>query len=239
MLPVYRTSEGVENLENNYNTFEECKIIFKQNGIVLMFSEGNCINEWHLRPLKKGTARLSVSAWEEGIPLKVLPVGINYSSFRKFGKNVFINFGSVIKSDLVIENTDGKKFNAFNEVLKKELEHCVFEIDKNDIMAQQKLLIQQTGILKIILFFPAVAGWIIHAPVYYLLKAITIRNMRHPEFFDAILTALIVMTYPFFLIIFFVAVYSITGHLLSLFCFLVLPFFAWSYVQLKKQLDNT
>ena len=73
MFPVYRVSEGVENMDENYKTFDQCKEIFKQNGIVLIFSEGRCINEWHLRPLMKGTARLAISSWEEGIPLQVLP----------------------------------------------------------------------------------------------------------------------------------------------------------------------
>jgi 1-acyl-sn-glycerol-3-phosphate acyltransferase len=74
MFPVYRVSEGVENLNSNYETFESCKNLFRKNGIVLIFSEGKCINEWHLRPLKKGTARLAINSWEENIPLQVLPV---------------------------------------------------------------------------------------------------------------------------------------------------------------------
>src|SRR5690606_551874 len=82
ILPVYRVSEGVENLSSNYDTFSACKEIFKKNGIILIFSEGRCINEWKLRPLKKGTARLALNSWDNNIPLKVLPVGINYSSFR-------------------------------------------------------------------------------------------------------------------------------------------------------------
>ena len=53
ILPVYRTSEGVENLSENYKTFDACIRIFKSNGIVTIYSEGKCINEWHLRPLKK------------------------------------------------------------------------------------------------------------------------------------------------------------------------------------------
>ena len=93
MLPVYRVSEGVENLEHNYTTFDACEKLFEKNKIVLIFSEGRCINEWHLRPLKKGTARLALTAWQHNIPLKVLPLGINYSSFRKFGKNMHLNFG--------------------------------------------------------------------------------------------------------------------------------------------------
>ncbi len=59
MLPVYRISEGAENLEHNYTTFNDCIEIFKQKGIVLMFSEGRCVNEWHLRPLKKGDCKIS------------------------------------------------------------------------------------------------------------------------------------------------------------------------------------
>ena len=84
ILPVYRTSEGVENLGINYETFTACRKIFDQKGIVLIFSEGRCINEWHLRPLMKGTARLAFSSWNEnlpagrqGIPLEVLPVAIS------------------------------------------------------------------------------------------------------------------------------------------------------------------
>src|SRR5690606_1985030 len=99
MLPVYRFSEGVENLGTNYETFEACREIFKNNGIVQVFSEGLCINEWKLRPLKKGTARLAISSWDDGIPLTIIPVGINYSSFRRFGKNVYINFGKTITQE--------------------------------------------------------------------------------------------------------------------------------------------
>jgi 1-acyl-sn-glycerol-3-phosphate acyltransferase len=51
ILPVFRISEGAENLNTNYDTFAKCREIFKQNGIVLIFSEGLCINEWKLRAL--------------------------------------------------------------------------------------------------------------------------------------------------------------------------------------------
>src|SRR5690606_20270990 len=102
ILPVYRVSEGVENLSSNYDTFNACIELFKQNGLVLIFSEGKCINEWHLRPLKKGTARLAMSCWKQQIPLRVLPVGINYSSFREYGKNISLYFRTPIKSDMLV-----------------------------------------------------------------------------------------------------------------------------------------
>jgi len=122
MLPVYRVSEGVENLENNYTTFDACQNIFESGGIVLIFSEGRCINEWHLRPLKKGTARLALTAWSQNIPLRVLPLGINYSGFRTFGKILNLNFGNFITAkDLNAENTSGKAVNEFNEKLHQQL----------------------------------------------------------------------------------------------------------------------
>ena len=40
LLPVYRTSEGVENLAGNYSTFNRCKEIFKQNGTEFETIEG-------------------------------------------------------------------------------------------------------------------------------------------------------------------------------------------------------
>jgi 1-acyl-sn-glycerol-3-phosphate acyltransferase len=123
LLPVYRVSEGVENLEENYKTFDLCKEIFRQNGIVLIFSEGRCVNEWHLRPLKKGTARLAISSWEDGIPLRVLPVGINYSSFRKFGKNIQLFFGEFITAaDTAADNGHGKSIQSFNSNLLQQLQ---------------------------------------------------------------------------------------------------------------------
>ena len=155
ILPVYRTSEGVENLDTNYKTFDACKEIFKRKGTVLMFSEGKCINEWHLRPLKKGTARLAISSWQDDIDVKVLPVSINYSSFRRFGKNIFLNFGSIIsKKNIDINESDGKKHQAFNDKLRQELQHSIFEIQKEDKQLQEKLLVIKPAMIFKILFQP-------------------------------------------------------------------------------------
>jgi 1-acyl-sn-glycerol-3-phosphate acyltransferase len=168
MLPVYRTSEGVENLGINYETFDDCKNIFKKDGIVLIFSEARCINEWQVRPLRKGTARLAFSSWDENIPLEVLPVGINYSSFRRFSKNVFINFGEVItKHDFDLNHADGRRYQSFTNKLQGQLQQVVFEIDKNDIQKQKQILEKQPSLFtKIILFIPAAIGWLLHAPIY-------------------------------------------------------------------------
>ncbi|MBK6935625.1 MAG: 1-acyl-sn-glycerol-3-phosphate acyltransferase [Chitinophagaceae bacterium] len=154
ILPVYRTSEGSENLNENYKTFEACTYKLKENAIIKIYSEGLCVNEWHLRTLKKGTARLAIRAWEEGIPLKVLPAGINYSSFRKFGKNVFLNFGEFITiQDMNFNGTDGLRHQQFNCKLQEQLSRLVYEIDENDIFMKKKILTVPQNITKRILLF--------------------------------------------------------------------------------------
>jgi 1-acyl-sn-glycerol-3-phosphate acyltransferase len=239
MFPVYRVSEGVENMEENYRTFDLCKNIFKKNGIVLIFSEGRCINEWHLRPLKKGTARLAISSWEDGIDLEVLPVAINYSSFKKFGKNIKLSFGDMItKEDIDYKDTHGNAIKQFNETLKAQLNKYVFEIEKSDKATLHKTFyVDQSLVKKILLFIPALIALLAHAPLFYFTKWLGNYLIKEDGHDDAKLVAFLFIFYPVFLIIASVLLYVFTQSLLSFSSLLVLPFTAWAYVQLKKQLD--
>lgn len=239
LLPVYRVSEGVENLEENYKTFDYCKEIFKQNGIVLIFSEGLCVNEWHLRPLKKGTARLAISNWEDGIPLKVLPVGINYSSFKKFGKNVKLFFGEFIAADDIESNNGhGKNIQSFNSNLLQQLQPFVFEIDQKDKLGLHKYLyVQQPLLKKIILFFPSALGWLLHTPLFYPIKIIVKNAAFESDHYDSIIVGILLMVYPIYVIIISLIAVAITQQWLCLLLLLIFPFTAWAHVQLKKQLD--
>jgi len=239
MFPVYRVSEGVENMEENYKTFELCKNIFKKKGIVLIFSEGRCINEWHLRPLKKGTARLAISSWEDGIDVKVLPIAINYSSFKKFGKNIKMFFGDIItKEDIHYKDSHGNAIRQFNETLKPQLSNNVFEIDSNDkATLHHAFYVPQSPVKKILLFLPAVFGSIIHAPLYYFTKWMGDTLIKEDGHDDSKLIGFLFILYPVFLLLISLLLFYYTGSWLSFLSLLVLPFTAWAFVQLKKQMD--
>ena len=240
MLPVYRVSEGVENLDENYKTFDACKKIFKQNGIVLIFSEGRCINEWHLRPLKKGTARLAISSWEDGIDLKVLPVGINYNSFKKTGKNVKLFFGEPITENTIdYKDSHGKSIKAFNDKLEEQLKSFVFEIGADDKQKLKKhFFVPQPVFKKILLCIPAIAGLLIHAPLHFLLNFLNKKIVREEGHFDSVMVGLLLLGYPLFLFLVTAIVFCFTGSWYSLLLLPVLPFTAWAYIQLKPQLDR-
>jgi len=240
IFPVYRSSEGVENLSGNYETFAECIRLFREEGVVLIFSEGKCINEWHLRPLRKGTARLAVKAWEDNIPLQVLPVGINYSSFRRFGKNMFINFGNLISADVLDGAlSDGQKNAVFNKRLRAELESLVYEIGQNDKDEQhQQLSVAQHPLKKIVLFLPAIAGLLLHAPLYLPVRQWVRKKFNHNDHYDSMIGGVLILSYPVYLVILLLIAFWLWPSPWIFAGLLVLPFCAWAYVQLKPQLDK-
>jgi 1-acyl-sn-glycerol-3-phosphate acyltransferase len=236
LLPVYRTSEGVENLEYNYTTFTACKNVFRKGGIVVIFSEGRCINEWRLRPLRKGTARLATNTWEDNIPLTVLPVGLNYSAFRTIGQNVFINFGQPVdKDEVMAHRTDGKMFLTFNEQLRSQLEDLVVEIDPSDGKARKEKLFIPVPLSKtVLLAVPALAGFLLHAPLYFTAKAVT-QTYFDNDHFDSVLISLLMLAYPPLLLLGCISIGILVSWITALAAFILIPFTAWSFVQLKPQ----
>ena len=236
MLPVYRISEGQENLEQNYDTFDKCRDIFKNNGIVLIFSEGRCVNEWKLRPLKKGTARLAMSCWQDDIALKVLPLGINYQSFTRFGKNVTLNFGTAITEEEISEaNGYGNTIATFNGHLRSQLSELVVECHPPDANTlRHKFQIKQSTSTRILLAAPALAGCLVHALFYFPIRQFSKAALKGNDHYDSVLVGILFLLYPFYLLLSALAIHSIFGGYwwLAVFSF---PLLAIACVQLKKQ----
>lgn len=239
MFPVYRLSEGAAHLEENYNTFDECLEVFKKNGVVLIFSEGKCINEWQLRPLKKGTARLAIQAWDAGIDLKVVPLGFNYSSFTAFGKNVHLNFGDAITKQhfsFSQEESFGTKIQHFNTVLKAQLEKLVLKIrPAADVEIKQVFEVKISSFKKILLAIPAAVGFMIHAPLYIPIQKWAHKNFGKIDHYDSVVVGALFLLYPLYMLLIGVAISFFTASFWWLFVFAVMPFCAWSYVQVKRQ----
>jgi 1-acyl-sn-glycerol-3-phosphate acyltransferase len=236
LLPVYRTSEGVENLEHNYTTFSACRETFRKKGVVLIFSEGRCENEWHLRPLKKGTARLATTAWEQGIPLKVIPTAFNYSSFKNFGKDLHLYFGDAIPAiNVMEEESHGKMLLAFNEQLREQLGKMVYEIppgEKKQVRKKFGIGIRPSFYL---LALPAFAGWLLHAPFFYAVKFFVWKKFRASGHFDSVMTALLMLLYPLYLAIMAILAGIFISALAAPVAMVLLPFTAWCCVQAKFQ----
>ena len=236
ILPVYRLSEGVENLNTNYRTFEQCREIFKKNGIVLIFSEGLCVNEWKLRPLKKGTARLAISCWAEGIDVKVLPTGINYHSFHEYGKIVRLHFGNLIDKKILKDyELKGNNVKHFNGELQKELFELVDEFQPEDIPSIRKRYELTVSKKNQFLFtIPAIIGKWIHAPLYIPIQFISQKKAAAFGHYDSVLIGLLFLLYPLYLSMISILIYHYTNSCYWIIPWFLLPLLAWLFVQNKK-----
>ncbi|MBX2945820.1 MAG: 1-acyl-sn-glycerol-3-phosphate acyltransferase [Cyclobacteriaceae bacterium] len=96
-IPVYRKQDITDNRdEKNLSAFQKCFEFLTGGGILLVFPEGNSINERKLRPIKTGTARIALGVEQQQdfkLPLKLLPIGLNYSNPTRFRESVEINIG--------------------------------------------------------------------------------------------------------------------------------------------------
>lgn len=235
MLPVYRISEGSKNLHHNYDTFGKVNDLLANGKIVLIFSEGLCKNEWHLRPLKKGTARIAFTAWQNNLNVGVLPAGINYSSFYRFGKDVILNFGNSIKAEIFCENSPGTEIKKFNAILKDELSQLVFEIGKENLIKRKKIFgTPSSAFKKALLLLPAVVGYILHAPLYFIASSL-IKNKADVHY-DSIMVGIFFLTYPIYILLITFLAYFISRDPFTFTLLVIMPLTALSLLHYRNVL---
>ena len=128
----------------------------------------------------------------------------------------------------------GKTIITFNQKLKHQLEMLVFEIDNDDKQKHKDLFhIEHSFLKSLLLFIPAVIGFIIHVPLYLAIH-IAIKN-KAEDHYDSITTGLLFFVYPFYIIIITAAALFIFKSWSVLILFILVPFTLWSYIQLNSK----
>jgi apolipoprotein N-acyltransferase len=89
-----------------------------------------------------------------------------------------------------------------------------------------------------LLAIPASIGWIIHAPLYLPIKYWVHKKYNDTGHLDAMQIVLPLFIYPFYLLfVTFLLFITLNSYWVFL-LIIILPFTAWSYVQVKGQLDD-
>ena len=188
LIPVFRSSEGGsrDNLANNDQTFEECQEVFRKNGIVVIFVEGICLNQTELLPLKKGVARIAQQAWtnpEIGDKLVIVPTGLWYSSFSKFGKDVALRFGKpIFRQDMPPLSEPIAR--ALNQVLDTELRPLIVPFVRDSSVRLQVQI-----------------GRMINFPVNALCQSVARKFTHKTVFYDSVLFGLLMVLWPIYWIL--------------------------------------
>lgn len=145
ILPIYRRSEGVENMPKNESTFATCIDFFRKKRAVIIFAEGLCIQEKRLRKLKKGTARLALeSECDNNVPVAVVPVGVNYVHFDSYREEAMIHVGDELdlsEHKEIYKEYPSKAVLNLTKDLELKLSELVLQIlpRENDALAEKIL----------------------------------------------------------------------------------------------------
>lgn len=236
LIPVFRGTEGRQYVKKHGETTQEAYDALKTGGNVIVFSEGICKNEWNLRPLGKGTARIAYQTWYGENPLnymRVMPTGLNYEHFRGPGKRVVLNFGNEIKqSDIQTSPDEYEKWlREFTELLDERMKNTLLSIS-NDLPVEvqqeavkayfdQKAPVgkNKNPLLRVL----GVVGRFIHKPLYTLFERKTAKLTARTVFYDSVLFGLLLYLYPVIVIVISLIVGFLLGFEAAILCFFVLP----------------
>lgn len=240
LIPVFRGSEGRQYLKNHDVTAQESHDALKQGDAVVVFSEGICVNEWRLRPLGKGTARMAYKIWygDDALKsMKVIPTGLNYENFRGPGKRVFLRFGEAIGCDDIQTSPQEyeKWLREFNDILDRKMNAEILTIPAEASIADRDRQLSE--------FFNKCAppknesnvalgaiGWIgrmIHLPLYSFFRNKTAKLTARSVFYDSVLFGMLMYLYPLVVVLLSIIVAVLAGWQVGLGLFVGLPLLAW------------
>jgi 1-acyl-sn-glycerol-3-phosphate acyltransferase len=227
MIPIYRIRDGKDKLSLNDETFIKSVEVLRNNGLLLIFVEGFCEHQTELQlPLKKGAPRILQSCWQEGIPAKVLPVWLEYSSFWSFGKTIDIRLGNLFGQEIAEDINAASCITKINAVSTAQLLH----LSKDQAFKKH----QTPEIIRWLLLLPAMLGAIFHAPLFLPINAFAKKVSKANVHFDSIMLAGLVFFYPLYLAVITLLLFSSTGQWWSFLTLLIFPLLAKAYLLWKK-----
>jgi 1-acyl-sn-glycerol-3-phosphate acyltransferase len=239
LIPVFRGSEGRQSVKNLDVTTQESLAAMRAGDAVVVFSEGVCVNEWKLRPLGKGTARMAYQAWysDESLrDMQVIPTGMNYEHFRGTGKRVSVRYGEPINRDEITSNHEDyeKWLREFNDILQERMNREILTLPaeltaeerknamneffgKHSIPSKGNILFRYVGWL----------GRLIHRPLYHFFTRKVAKMTHKTVFYDSALFGLLVYVYPTIVTILAIIVALVAGIKAGVALFVLLPLLAW------------
>ena len=227
MIPIFRIRDGKDKLALNDETFVKTIANLRSKEILLIFVEGVCEHQSELLvPLKKGAPRILQSCWQQGIPVKVLPVWLEYSSLDRFGKTIEIRMGEPFGSEVVTDINNASCVNEVNAVTTKELQQLSKSIPFKPV--------EPTSLERFLLLIPAMIGAVLHAPLYLALHSLAKKMSRGTVFFDSAMLAILVFLYPLYLVLIATVMLVLTHQWWALLVFVIFPLTAKAYLHWKK-----
>lgn len=134
MLPIFRRRDGVDTATHNQDTFDILEQVLHHRRAIGIMPEGVHNKYNRLQPLQKGVFRIAMQVQEKygNAPMvKIVPVGLDYTSTRKFRSDVIINYGEPIEVadyyDLYTEN-QARAYKKMQDELSRRMKEKMVHI---------------------------------------------------------------------------------------------------------------
>ena len=92
-IPVYRRQDSADTAKNA-ESFAAVDRALAAGDVVCIFPEGISHSSGRLEPLRTGAARMALSAISAGVPVRLLPVGVNLEAKTTFRSRALIAYGA-------------------------------------------------------------------------------------------------------------------------------------------------
>lgn len=135
-LPLYRKVDAGEDVSKNSKTFEVCQELLRRGGAIALFPEGVSHNSPKLLPMKTGAARIALGAVSinqdtKPFDLKIVPVGLFYTSKTTFRSESLLHFGEPFPVLPVELDADGQPPRKAVKDLTEQIEAALREVTFN------------------------------------------------------------------------------------------------------------
>jgi len=142
-LPLYRRADPGEDVSQNVRTFAACRELLRTGGSIALFPEGVSHNSTRLLPVKTGAARIALGAAalarghegsalsEPARGLRVVPVGLYYTSKTSFRSEALLRFGPPFGVPAVDLDEEGEPPREAVRELSAGIESALLDVTLN------------------------------------------------------------------------------------------------------------
>ncbi len=135
ILPIYRRIDPDAKSESNAVTFDHCFELLRRGRCIAIFPEGISHDEPQLQKMKTGAARIALGAVSDrsapARDLKIVPVGLYYTSKTSFRSEALIRYGEVFEVEPVELDSNGEPPREAVAELTAEIERRLRDVTLN------------------------------------------------------------------------------------------------------------
>ena len=123
-IPVFRKQDEASDVKRNAETFAAVDAALAQGEAVCIFPEGISHSTGRLEPLRTGAARMALSAAARGVPVQLVPVGINPEKKTNFRSRMTVVVRTTVRHPRRGQRADGHHARS-----PERMRHLIVEAD--------------------------------------------------------------------------------------------------------------